>query len=105
MRGSSLIPLLKEAMDCEIEIKKSPLVRTSLEKQGIKTGVGLRQGMPLSPILSNLLLSDFDRSIQRNGIEMIRYADDLVLFFYTKEEVRKGQELVTRLLGELELSI
>jgi hypothetical protein len=105
MRGSSLIPLLKDVIDCEIDTKKSPLVQAKLDSQGIKPGMGLRQGMPLSPILSNLLLSNFDRGIQRSGVEMIRYADDLDLFSRTKEEAHKGKELVARLLGELKLTI
>jgi predicted DNA-binding protein YlxM (UPF0122 family) len=74
-------------------------------KQGVKLGLGVRQGMPLSPLLANLALAEFDRKIANKKIEMVRYADDLVLFFHTKSDAHSGQELVTELLGELQLTI
>ena len=59
----------------------------------------------MSPLLANLALADFDRKIQNSNIEMVRYADDLVLFFDTKELAERGQDLVKTLLREIELTI
>jgi RNA-directed DNA polymerase len=99
----SLVPLIRDAIDCEI--RTGPENQERLLRQGIKQGVGIRQGMPLSPILANLVLSKFDRSIQACRIPMIRYADDLLLFFGTKQEAKLGSQLVERHLGEIGLKL
>jgi RNA-directed DNA polymerase len=39
---------------------------------------GVPQGGPLSPLLSNLMLDDLDRELQRRGHRFVRYADDCV---------------------------
>lgn len=43
------------------------------------SGLGIAQGSPLSPLLSNLYLSDFDRHLQSTGCAWIRYADNILL--------------------------
>ena len=40
------------------------------------TDVGAPQGGPLSPILSNILLDDLDKELERRGLPFVRYADD-----------------------------
>jgi group II intron reverse transcriptase/maturase len=99
----SLTPLICNAIDGEAKITNEN--RSQMVKQGVKLGLGVRQGMPLSPLLANLALAEFDRKIANKKIEMVRYADDLVLFFHTKSDAHSGQELVTELLGELQLTI
>jgi RNA-directed DNA polymerase len=37
---------------------------------------GTSQGGPLSPLLSNLVLDDFDKELMRRGHQFCRYADD-----------------------------
>ncbi|MCX7966061.1 MAG: CRISPR-associated endonuclease Cas1 [Syntrophorhabdaceae bacterium] len=44
---------------------------------------GLPQGSPLSPVLSNLYLTCFDRAMEKEGFKLIRYSDDFVIL--TKE--------------------
>jgi hypothetical protein len=88
LRRCTVVPLMKKIIDCEI--KETNLLRPELAKQGVKRGVGLRQGMPLSPILANLALSTFDNEVQSAQIPMIRYADDIVLFFPSKEAAESG---------------
>ena len=44
------------------------------------TDVGTPQGGPLSPILSNILLDDLDKELERRGLPFVRYADDFAVF-------------------------
>jgi RNA-directed DNA polymerase len=99
----SLTPLVCKAIDSEAKITTEN--KNKFAKLEIRSGLGVRQGMPLSPLLANLTLSDFDRKIAESKIEMVRYADDLVLFFHSKSDAYLGQELVTKLLQELQLTI
>ena len=41
--------------------------------------IGLAQGSPLSPLLANVSLLDFDRAVSTTEIRLVRYADDLIL--------------------------
>jgi len=43
---------------------------------GSSAGQGVPQGGPLSPLLSNLVLDDLDRELERRGHRFVRYADD-----------------------------
>jgi RNA-directed DNA polymerase len=61
--------------------------------------------MPLSPLLANLALSDFDKKIADRKIEMVRYADDIVLFFRNKEDALDVPKYLKLLLATFELSI
>lgn len=44
------------------------------------TDSGTPQGGPLSPFLSNILLDDLDKELERRGLRFVRYADDFVIF-------------------------
>lgn len=44
------------------------------------TEVGSPQGGPLSPLLSNILLDDLDKELERRGLPFVRYADDFAVF-------------------------
>ncbi len=61
--------------------------------------------MPLSPILANLTLADFDKRISDANIEMVRYADDIVLFCKTKDDANAVQDFVRRALRDIQLTI
>jgi RNA-directed DNA polymerase len=67
----SLVPIISKIIDCEIKI--SPWNRPKIQKHGIQMGVGVRQGMPLSPILANLVLSEFDRRVQNRGMSHVDF--------------------------------
>jgi len=41
-----------------------------------ETSKGVPQGGPLSPLLSNILLDDLDKELERRGHQFARYADD-----------------------------
>lgn len=45
----------------------------------VKTEEGSPQGGPLSPLLANIYLNEFDREMESRGVKVIRYADDIVV--------------------------
>ena len=45
-----------------------------------KTDVGMPQGGPLSPLLSNIMLNELDKELERRGHRFVRYADDSMIF-------------------------
>jgi len=58
------------------------------------TDEGTPQGGPLSPLLSNLMLDDLDRELERRGLRFARYADDCNV--YVRSE-RAGQRVMAGL--------
>ena len=95
----SLAPLINAAIDCEIE--KKGLSEDELEStKGIRDRHGLRQGMPLSPILSNFVLRDFDRFFEKRNAKLIRYADDFLILTDSREQCEEFFQHADRLLKQ-----
>ena len=65
---------------------------------------GIPQGDPLAPVLSNLYLCEFDRTLNDEKIPFIRYADDIMLFAPSSEAAGATFNLVTHLLDDLKLT-
>jgi RNA-directed DNA polymerase len=59
---------------------------------------GTMQGGPLSPLLANILLDDFDKELERRGLRFVRYADDFLVFTKTSEAARRVYASVGRYL-------
>ena len=59
---------------------------------------GTMQGGPLSPLLANILLDDFDKELERRGLHFVRYADDFLVFTKTKAAAARVFESVERYL-------
>jgi hypothetical protein len=96
--------LLCQAVDCELRLRNSE-DHELVVQNGVKTGVGLRQGMPVSPMLSNLLLKDFDQHLERLGIVAVRYADDIAVFAQSREACEGALDVVQRALARLQLQV
>jgi group II intron reverse transcriptase/maturase len=54
-----------------------------------KTEVGMPQGGPLSPLLSNIMLSELDKELTRRGHRFVRYADDCMVFCKSKRSAER----------------
>ena len=46
----------------------------------LSSTIGMPQGGPLSPILSNIYLDKFDKELEQRGLNFVRYADDCNIF-------------------------
>ena len=53
------------------------------------TRVGVPQGGPLSPLLSNIMLDELDRELEKRGHRFVRYADDLVILCKSKRSAQR----------------
>lgn len=50
---------------------------------------GTPQGGPLSPLLSNIVLDQLDKELERRGYKFVRYADDVKIFAATKYQAQR----------------
>jgi RNA-directed DNA polymerase len=67
---------------------------------------GVPQGSPLSPLLSNILLHELDKELNRKGQKFVRYADDFSIFTKTLTQAKVvKKELVQFLKTKLRLTI
>ncbi len=104
VRAKSLHNLIYSFIDTEIHTENIK-TRKKIESKGILKGVGLRQGMPISPYLANLFLSDFDQIVIKKKIPMVRYADDLIAFGKTESECNEIHSFCVDYLSNLGLTI
>jgi RNA-directed DNA polymerase len=61
---------------------------------------GTPQGGPLSPLLSNLVLDELDRELERRGHRLVRYADDGNLYVGSERAGQRVMESVTRFITQ-----
>jgi RNA-directed DNA polymerase len=59
---------------------------------------GTPQGGPLSPLLSNLVLDELDRELERRGHRYVRYADDSNIYVRSEQAGRRVMESITRFI-------
>ena len=64
-----------------------------------ETGVGVPQGGPLSPLLSNIMLNELDKELEKRGHKFVRYADDLIIFCKSK---KSGHRTLKNILPYIE---
>src|SRR5215475_11689370 len=73
------------------------LIRAFLNAGAMENGLvspteeGVPQGGPLSPILSNLVLDEFDRELTHRGLRFCRYADDCNIYVRSR---RAGERVM-----------
>lgn len=81
------------------DVRVLKLIRRFLQAGMMSEGLvqprreGTPQGGPLSPLLSNILLTDLDRELQRRGLAFCRYADDCNIYVGSRvagERVMRG---------------
>ena len=64
----------------------------------METEEGTPQGGPLSPLLSNIMLTDLDRELEERGHKFVRYADDCNIYVKTQRAGERVMEGVTKYL-------
>lgn len=66
-----------------------------------QTHRGVPQGGVISPLISNVLLTPFDREVRRKGYRLTRFADDWVVTCRTKAEAQSALTFATKVLEKL----
>jgi group II intron reverse transcriptase/maturase len=67
---------------------------------------GVPQGSPLSPLLSNILLNELDKELERRGHRYVRYADDFSIYVQSRAAARRvGNSIFVYLRDVLNLPI
>lgn len=80
------------------------LIRAFLEAGVMEDGLvspvdeGTPQGGPLSPLLSNLVLDELDRELERRGHRFVRYADDCNVYVGSERAGQRVMESITRFI-------
>ncbi len=82
------------------------LIRRYLQAGLLEGGIisprqeGTPQGGPLSPLLSNILLDELDKELERRGHRFCRYADDCNIYLQTRQSAQRVMDSVSRFLEE-----
>src|SRR6266478_6344388 len=61
---------------------------------------GTPQGGPLSPMLSNLVLDELDRELERRGLRFVRYADDSNIYVRSERAGQRVMKSITRFITQ-----
>ena len=109
LNHEKLLNLLRREIDDERVIQ---LIKRFLKSGVMENGVvmateeGSPQGGPLSPLLANVYLNEFDHEYERRGVPVIRYADDIVLLCKSERAAGRLLESSIRYLeGKLKLKV
>jgi group II intron reverse transcriptase/maturase len=99
--------LLMEKLSKKIDDRRVlQLIRRYLEAGMMTDGIvipraeGTPQGGPLSPLLSNILLTELDRALERRGHAFCRYADDCNIYVRSRAAGERIMASLTRFLAE-----
>lgn len=87
-----LLELIHQKVKCDKTMKllrsflRAPiLIKGQLQKRR----KGVPQGSPLSPLLSNILLNELDKELEKRGHRYVRYADDFSIYVKSKTSAKR----------------
>ncbi|WP_322987257.1 reverse transcriptase domain-containing protein [Clostridium felsineum] len=67
---------------------------------------GVPQGGNLSPLLSNIMLNELDKELEKRGLHFCRYADDCNIYVKTKKSANRVMASITKFIeGDLKLKV
>lgn len=102
-----LLQLLYKKVKCPVTLRLiRKWLRAPMEINGklTKRRKGVPQGSPLSPLLSNILLHELDKELERQALRYVRYADDFSIYTKDKATARKvGNNMYLFLKNKLKL--
>ena len=104
-----LMQLLYRKVKCPLTlrlIRKWLRVPILINGKLTKRRKGVPQGSPLSPLLSNIMLNELDKEMEKRELRYVRYADDFSIYTKSNHAARKtGNEIYLFLRNKLKLPI
>ena len=105
--------ILLQLLYCKIKcpqtlrlIRKWLKVPILIKGKLVKRRKGVPQGSPLSPLLSNIMLNELDKELEKQGLRYVRYADDFSIYTKSNQSARKiGNNIYLFLKNKLKLPI
>lgn len=94
-RLMSLVHNIINDGDTESLIRKYLKAGVMVEGKYEKTDKGTPQGGNLSPLLSNIMLSELDRELEKRGLRFVRYADDCVIAVRSEASAKRVMYSIT----------
>jgi RNA-directed DNA polymerase len=98
-----LLQLLYRKVKCPLTLRlirkwlRAPIL---IDGRLTKRRKGVPQGSPLSPLLSNIMLHELDKEMERRGLRFVRYADDFSIYTKSKYEALKTEKVIMAFLNE-----
>lgn len=109
VRHELLLELVYRQVKCPQTLRllrkwlKAPML---LNGKLIKRKQGIPQGSPLSPLLSNIVLNELDKELEKRGHRYVRYADDFSVYLKSEKAARRvGNSIYLFLEQKLKLPI
>lgn len=93
-----LISILREQVNDKITLHLiRGFLRAGIMDKGLTSSstIGVPQGGPLSPVLSNIYLDKFDKELESRRLRFTRYADDVCLFVKSEMAAERVMKSVT----------
>jgi RNA-directed DNA polymerase len=90
IRDKRLLKLIRAFLNAGV--MENGLVSPSVE--------GTPQGGPLSPLLSNVVLDELDRELERRGHRFVRYADDSNIYVRSEQAGQRVMKSITRFIEQ-----
>lgn len=91
----TLVHKLIDDPDTESLIRKYLNAGVMIKGRYEETGKGTPQGGNLSPLLSNIMLNELDKELERRGLHFVRYADDCVIAVGSSAAANRVMHTVT----------
>lgn len=104
-----LLRLLFVKVKCRVTlrmIRKWLRVPILINGKLVRRRKGVPQGSPLSPLLSNIMLHELDKELEKRGHRYVRYADDFSIYTKSRKAARRvGNNIYLFLNNKMKLSI
>lgn len=71
----------------------------------VESTKGIPQGAVISPLLANIYLDEFDRTIDNSDLQLVRYADDFVILAKSPNRIRQAYVEVAQFLHGINLEL
>ena len=98
--------LIRKWLTAPIKVNPVGCKSNGVKGKLIKRRKGVPQGSPLSPLLSNIMLNELDKELERQGLRYVRYADDFSIYTKDKATAKEvGNSIYLFLQNKLKLSI